>query len=384
MKAIDSGNKSFPFQRLGSASLESMLEEAGVGVDGNRPWDIQIDNPGVFRRVLTQGSLGLGEAYMDGWWHCRRVDQFIYRVMSAGLENRVSGGLKTLLQEWAARLINFQSRARAFIVGERHYDISLDLYRVMLDEGLNYSCGYWEDAETLDQAQINKLDLICRKLSLQPSQKVIDIGCGWGGFAEYAAREYGVEVLGVTISREQANHARERCRNLPVEIRLQDYRELEESADHIVSIGMFEHVGYKNYTTYMDVARRCLKKNGLFLLHTIGGNRALVKGDPWIQKYIFPNGMLPSVHQIGLAIEGRFVMEDWHNFGADYDHTLMAWHANFARHWDEFVHSFGERFCRMWEYYLLACAGAFRARKLQLWQLALSPAGVPGGYRSVR
>ncbi len=369
---------------LSRRTLEDLLARADIDLNGDRPWDIQIDDGRTFNRVLAQGSLGLGEAYMDGWWHCRRIDDFIYRVVRAGLDRQVKGDLRMLRQHLAARLLNLQSAARAFIVGEKHYDISFDVYRQMLDNRLNYSCAYWKNADTLDEAQENKLDLICRKLSLKPGSRVLDIGCGWGSFAQYAAEKYGAEVVGITVSKEQARVARERSQGLPVEFRLQDYRELNETFDHIVSVGMFEHVGYKNYAGYMDVARRCLREGGLFLLHTIGSSRDVYKGDPWLDKYIFPNGMLPSIQQLGKAMGTRFVMEDWHNFGADYDHTLMAWHDNFIAKRDEFAKRFGERFCRMWEYYLLSCAGAFRARKIQLWQLVLSPTGVAGGYQSVR
>lgn len=369
---------------LSRRTLEDLLARADIAVNGDRPWDLQIDDERFFNRVLAQGSLGLGEGYMNGWWHCRRVDDFIYRVVRAGLDRQVKGDLRMLGQNLTARLLNLQSAARAFIVGEKHYDISFDVYSQMLDNRLNYSCAYWKNADTLDEAQEHKLDLICRKLSLKPGDRVLDIGCGWGSFAQYAAEKYGAEVVGVTVSREQARVARERSQGLPVEFRLQDYRELNETFDHIVSVGMFEHVGYKNYAGYMDVARRCLREDGLFLLHTIGSSRAAYRGEPWLDKYIFPNGMLPSIQQLGKAMETRFVMEDWHNFGADYDHTLMAWHSNFVAQRGEFAERFGERFCRMWEYYLLSCAGAFRARKIQLWQLVLSPAGVAGGYQSVR
>jgi len=171
---------------------------------------------------------------------------------------------------------------------------------------------------------------------------------------------------------------------LPIELRLQDYRDVHETFDHVISLGMFEHVGYKNYRTYMEVASRCLKDDGLFLLHTIGGNMSVTHTDPWIERYIFPNSMLPSLAQIGKAIEKIFVMEDWHNFGADYDKTLMAWFHNFNKHWDTLKGKHGDRFYRMWKFYLLASAGGFRARKNQLWQIVLSKNGVPGGYASIR
>jgi cyclopropane-fatty-acyl-phospholipid synthase len=233
----------------------------------------------------------------------------------------------------------------------------------------------------LTAAQENKLDLICRKLDLRPGMTVLDIGCGWGSFMRFAAEYYQVSCVGVTISREQAQWARENSAGLPLEYRLQDYRELNQRFDRVVSVGMFEHVGHKNYRTYMEVAHRCLEDDGLFLLHTIGKNERASTPDPWIDKYIFPNGALPSIGQIGDAADGLFVAEDLHNFGADYDKTLMAWCRNFESAWPRFSAQLGERFYRMWRYYLLSCAGAFRARDIQLWQWVFSKEGIEGGYR---
>jgi cyclopropane-fatty-acyl-phospholipid synthase len=269
-------------------------------------------------------------------------------------------------------------------VGKEHYDIGNDLFRAMLDPYMQYSCGYWKQAETLEQAQQDKLKMICEKLQLKPGMSLLDIGCGWGGLAQYAAENYGVSVHGVTISAEQQKLAQERCRGLDVEILLQDYRDLNRQFDRIVSVGMFEHVGPKNYDTYFSVAARNLKPDGLFLLHTIGSNQTDLNVDAWIDKYIFPNGCLPSVRHIAEASEGRFVMEDWHNFGADYDRTLMAWFDNFKRAWPALSGHYSERFERMFTYYLNACAGAFRSRNIQLWQVVFSPTGVEGGVRVYR
>src|SRR3989344_855756 len=360
-----------------------LLSAAGITINGDQPYDIVIHDERLYRQVFLGGSLALGEAYMDGWWDVERLDKFFTKVLAAGLRTKV-GRFRSVLQSAAHILFNRQSIRRAFEVGERHYDIGNDLYVAMLDKRMTYTCGYWDKANTLDEAQEHKLDLICRKLGLRPGQNILDIGCGWGSFAKFAAEKCGVSVTGVTISKEQAALARKLCEGLPVEIILTDYRNIEGMFDHIVSVGMFEHVGYKNYRTYMEVAERHLKDGGLFLLHTIGGNTSIVATDPWIDRYIFPNGMLPSIRQIGGAIEGLFVMEDWHNFGPDYDKTLMAWHRNFNEHWPELQAAYDERFFRMWNYYLLLCAASFRARQNQLWQIVLSKKGLPGGYKTVR
>lgn len=360
-----------------------MLTRAGITVNGPRPFDIQVKHPDFFKRVLQEGSLGLGESYMDGWWDCERLDSFFTRVIRAGLERQLPRHLKDTLRVAAARLVNLQSKKRAWIVGKEHYDLGNDLFSRMLDSHMQYSCGYWKDATTLSEAQNAKLKMICDKLHLEPGMTLLDIGCGWGGLAEFAARHYGVKVHGVTISAEQQKMAQARCAGLGVTIFLQDYRDLNEQFDRIVSVGMFEHVGPKNYATYFEVVDRNLKPDGIFLLHTIGSNKTDNNVDPWIDKYIFPNGCLPSVRQIAEASENHFVMEDWHNFGADYDKTLMAWHERFLAAWPEIADNYSERFKRMFSYYLNACAGAFRARDIQLWQVVFSR-GVENGLRVPR
>ncbi len=361
-----------------------LLAEAGVAINGNKPWDFMVKNDNVFDRVLARGSLGLGEAYMDGWWDAEKLDEFFYKVISAGLENKIGKNLKTVFRIAAAGIFNLQSRKRAFRVGKEHYDLGNDIYQNMLGRRLVYTCGYWKNAKNLDEAQDAKLDLVCKKLKLRPGMKILDIGCGWGSFAKFAAENYGVSVVGITVSKEQAELGRKLCGGLPVEIRLQDYRDLNGQFDRIVSLGMFEHVGRKNFGDYFKIANECLEDGGLLLLHTIGGNISTASVDPWMGKYIFPNGMIPSAKQIGRAIEGLFIMEDWHNFGSDYDKTLMAWFENFYSNWGKLKDKYGERFFRMWKYYLLSCAGAFRARDLQLWQIVLSKKGLPGGYESIR
>lgn len=356
-----------------------LLDKAGIMINGPRPFDMRIKHPDTLMRILQEGSLGLGESYMDGWWECDRLDVFFDKVLTAKLDQQLPSHLKDILRIARARLFNMQTRHRAWQVGKEHYDLGNDLFNAMLDPNMQYSCAYWKDADTLADAQVAKLKMICEKLQLKPGMKVLDIGCGWGGLAAYMAKEYGVSVVGVTISKEQQQLAQKRCEGLPVQIMLQDYRDLNEEFDRVVSVGMFEHVGPKNYRTYFNVVNRCLKKDGLFLLHCIGSNTSGVKADAWISKYIFPNGCLPSIRQIADEAEGHLIMEDWHNFGADYDKTLMAWDENFVRAWDSIKDNYSPRFYRMFRYYLNACAGAFRARDIQLWQVLFSHSGLRGG-----
>ncbi|MBB1089147.1 cyclopropane fatty acyl phospholipid synthase [Lysobacter sp. SG-8] len=367
-----------------------LLEQAGVRVvEGDAPasadgrGDLHVHHPRFYRRVLAQGSLGLGDAYMDGWWDAPSLDGLLTRVLGMHVDER-AGRWPARLEEWRARWLNRQTRRRSRAVGERHYDLGNDLYRAMLGARLVYSCGYWRDAKDLDAAQDAKLDLVCRKLGLRPGMRVLDIGCGWGEALAFAHAHYGVEGVGVTISAEQAAFARRLCEGRPIEIRLQDYRDVDERFDRILSIGMFEHVGHANYAAFMDVARRCLPDDGLCLLHTIGRNLTTHSTDPWIARHIFPNSMLPSPVQIAQAVEGRFVIEDWHNFGADYDLTLRAWRDNIEAAWDSLPSRYDERFRRMWRFYLAGSMAVFRTRRAQLWQVVLSPRGVPGGYVAPR
>jgi cyclopropane-fatty-acyl-phospholipid synthase len=262
-------------------------------------------------------------------------------------------------------------------VAEQHYDLGNDLYRAMLDKRMNYTCAYWKDADNLDDAQEAKLDLVCQKIGAHEKMKILELGCGWGSFAKYAAETYGTNVVGYNISKQQVALGRERCQGLPVDLRLQDYREAAGQYDAVISIGVMEHIGYKNYSTYLDVVDRCLKPDGIAFVHTIGSNKSITTGEPWTDKYIFPNGQLPSITQLAKAMEGRFVVEDWHNFGPYYDPTLMAWHANFNRAWPDLKAKYGERFKRMWDYYLLSSAGGFRSRSQQLWQIVFTHAGTP-------
>ncbi len=363
--------------------IQEILSSAGIRLNGDRPWDLQVRDGRFFRRVLKEGSLGLGESYMEGWWDCEELDAFFARLVPTNPEAELKKNLHLIFYILGAKLFNSDRKSRAFQIGERHYDIGNDLFEHMLDRRMVYSCGYWKDAHTLDEAQEGKLELICRKLGLKAGDRVLDIGCGWGSFAKYAAEKYGVEVVGITVSKEQLSLGRQLCRGLPVELRLQDYRDVTERFDHIVSVGMFEHVGLKNYRTYMEKAAQCLNDDGLFLLHSIGSNISEAACDPWLDKYIFPNSLIPSLKQITTAAEGLFIVENLQNFGFYYDATLMAWFRNFNDNWHLLKDRYGERFYRMWKYYLLSSAGAFRCRGLQVWQFVLSKKGVPGGYDAV-
>lgn len=368
------------------AVLAELAAAAQVRFNGDAPWDIRVRDPRVYRMLLTQGSLGFGDAYVEGLWECERLDELFHRLLSIDADERIGAvsRLRVLAEILRHALFNLQSIERAFDVGRRHYDIGNDVFEAMLDPTMSYSCAYWERAGTLEQAQLDKLDMICRKLQLRPGQRLLDIGCGWGGLACHAARHHGVEVLGVTVSKEQQRLARERAAGLPVSIELVDYREVRGRFDRIVSVGMFEHVGQKNYAAYFDTVCRLLEDGGLFLLHTIGNHVSSPKTDAWIDRHIFPNGKLPSAAQIAKALEGRLLIEDWHNFGQDYDRTLMAWWENFERAWPRLADKYGSRFRRMWKYYLMCCAGFFRSRQGQLWQIVLGKRTRGEVYRSVR
>ncbi len=355
--------------------IQDLMSLAGIQINGNRAFDVQVKDERVFSRWLTETEMGLGESYMDGWWECDALDEMINKILRAHLEQKVKRNLKTALFILTTKLFNQQTKTKSQEVGRKHYDLGNELFQNMLDPYMNYSCAYWKKAVNLNEAQEAKMDMICKKLELKPGMKVLDIGCGWGGFAKYAAEKYGVEVLGVTISEKQAEFAQEACKDLPVEIRLQDYREIQGQFDAILSIGFFEHVGYKNYNTYMQLVDRCLTDEGISLLHTIGNNISITYVNGWTNKYIFPNGMLPSIAQIAKAAEKFFVIEDLHNFGPYYDKTLMAWVANFEKAWPKLKSMYDERFYRMWRYYLLSSAGGFRSRFNQLWQFVMTKPG---------
>lgn len=384
--APPSGPRNLDGRSRAWSDAQRLLEPADIRLNGDRPWDLQVHHPLTLDRVLAQGSLGLGDSYVEGWWDCEQLDGFFTRILKAGLDAEV--GWKARAWPWLrARLCNLQSRWRAGEVARVHYDLDPEMFERMLGPSMAYSCGYWARAQQLDDAQHDKLDLVCRKLGLGPGMTLLDIGCGWGSLMRHAAEHYGARVTGLTISREQARWVHERLRGLPVQVECMDYRQFNRQGgqrfDRVASIGMFEHVGHKNHEAFFGLIERSLRADGWALLHTIGKNRAGGHTDAWIDQRIFPNGALPSAGELATSAERRFVIEDWHNFGADYDRTLMAWHARFEAAWPTLARRHGQRFRRLWRYYLLSCAGTFRARSNQLWQLVLAPGGVRGGYRRI-
>ncbi len=364
--------------------VEGLLNQAGIFVGGNNPWDIKVNDERFFKSIVKDGELGLGESFMKGWWTSPKMDQMIFKLFEGNIQEKVKENLKTLLWIAFTKITNFQTKNKAKLVGLKHYDIGNKLYSLMLDDRMNYSCGYWNNTSDLNTAQENKLNVICQKLKLKPGMHVLDIGCGWGAFGKYAAEKYDVKTTGITISKNQKLLGEKLCEDLPVKFELKDYRDIKGVYDRVVSIGMLEHVGYKNYKNFFRTVNNSLSDDGIALIHTIGSNRTVTTTSAWLDKYIFPNGMIPSIKQIGDAIEKSFVMEDWHNFGHYYDTTLMSWFNNFEKNQDKIANDYDEKFFRMWQYYLLSNAAAFRARYNQLWQIVLTKKGIIGGYQSIR
>ncbi len=368
--------------------IENRLSEADIKINGSRPWDIQVHNDKFYNRVITQGTLGIGESYMDGWWDCEALDEMIFRALRADGYKNFSQTLSNVFHSLQSSIFNFQTRVRSKKVTEQHYDIGDDLYMAFLDPYNQYTCGYFKDTDDLNKAQENKMDLICRKLQLKPTDRVLDMGCGWGGLAKWIAEKYGSEVTGINLAKGQVEYAQKNISNPKVKIIQMDYRDmpekLEGTFDKIVSVGMFEHVGYKNHRAFMKIVKKMLAPDGLMLIHGCSRDTSGTIVEPWINKYIFPGALAPSPTQITKAFEGLFVLEDWHNIGAHYDPTLMAWYKNFDASWPRFKDHYDERFYRMFRYYLLSCAGSFRARSMELWQTVYSHKGVVGGYQSVR
>lgn len=362
---------------------KKLFAKADIEINGDKPWDMQVRNPKLWSALLFKGSLGLGEAYMQGWYEVEDLSEFFYRIARFILPDYSQPTLRKTTLALLTRIFNTQSIKKSFKVG-KHYDIGNTLYEKMLGESMAYTCAYWKNASTLDEAQINKFRLIADKLQLKPGMRVLDVGCGFGSAMAFFAKQYKVEVHGITISKEQAKYIEQKYNNLSISVKVQDYRLTQGKFDRIYSVGMFEHVGYKNYQTYMQNIRRLLKNDGLMLLHTIGSDVSVKTTNAWIEKYIFPNSMLPSLSQISMSAETEFIIEDVQNFGHDYYKTLIQWHKNFTHHWPALAKKYEPTFYRMWQYYLLSCAGFFKAREMQLFQIVFSTKTFEKRYDSTR
>jgi len=361
----------------------SILDKAGIEVNGSKPWSIHVRNEKLWDRVVSQQGLGLGEAYMDGWWECEAIDQMLTRLLEINVTKELKPSVSLIVHAIKSTVLNRQTKNKAASNAKHHYNIGNDLYQRMLDPEMAYSCAYWADAKNLNDAQLDKFELIAQKLQLKPGMRILDVGCGWGGFLRYVATHYGVTGVGISPADNQIAIAKERNGKLPLEYIQQDYRDLTGSFDRIVSVGMMEHVGPKNYETFFDKCISLLKPDGMMLHHTIASNLSKEVTDQFFDRYIFPGGVLPSLAQISRAVEKKVIIEDVHNFGPDYDKTLLAWHKNINKRWKE-LPDYDERFQRMWNYYLLSSAAGFRARHIQLLQVVFRPMTSRGAYKAVR
>jgi len=369
---------------LAKKIVTNLFSQAGIKLDGSNPWDIQLNNDRFYTSTL-RGSLGFGESYMKGDWDVDSMDALFRRIIRMNITESPLVLFNRLFLDIKSRLTNLQTRIGSLAIAETHYDLDHRLYELFLGPYNQYTCCFFNKAKTLEEAEVEKLEMICDKLDLREGDRVLDIGCGWGGFAKYAAETRGCRVTGISISKEQIAYSRRYTEGLPVDIINCDYRDLPERIDasyfdKAVIIGMIEHVGYKNYRKLVNIVHRLIKDDGMFLLHTIGNSRRTTIVDPWIEKYIFRNSMAPAMSQLANAFEGLFVVQDWENYGHYYAPTLAAWQHNFETNWRqieaiETEHRFDEKFRRMFNYYFLSCKAGFETDHINLWHIVMSKEG---------
>lgn len=359
--------------------VRKLLNEAEIEINGNNQGDIHVHNPKLYSRVMAGGSLALGESYMDGWWDSDRLDVFFTKLLQSNIQDKVQSDPATILAGLHARIFNSQQGNKAFEIGKRHYDMGNALFERMLGKTMAYSCAFFDGVKDLDHAQTNKINTSLNKLHAKPGMTLLDIGCGWGSIIHQAASTYKLDATGITVSHEQKEWSNRAIAADNLEgsarVKYQKWQDLpsDQQYDRIISIGAFEHFGYKNYKSFFEKVRSVLKDDGIFLLHTIGGLTPVHANEPWLEKYIFPHSMLPAMSQISKASTGVLAMKHVEEKGRNYDPTLMAWYTNLDKNWEEIRKTdpshYDTRFRRMMDYYLLMCAGTFRSGKNQVWQI---------------
>lgn len=343
--------------------------------EGAPVFEVHVKEDIPLKALLESTSLALGEAYMDGrvdvqgdLYHA--LDYFLGQMDKFSVDE---SKLKKLLHP-------SRSKKNQQIEVSSHYDIGNNFYKLWLDETMNYSCAYFKtDHDTLYEAQVNKTDYILKKLALKEGMSLLDVGCGWGFLLIHAAKEYGVRGTGITLSKEQYDGFTKRIEEEGLQellsVKLMDYRDIPASGmkfDRVVSVGMLEHVGRENYSTFMSCVEKVLVPGGVFLLHYISSQKEHA-GDPWIKKYIFPGGMIPSLREIvSLAGDYNYHILDVENLRNHYNKTLLCWEKNFNEHKDEIRSMFDEKFVRMWELYLCSCAATFHNGVIDLHQVLMT------------
>jgi cyclopropane-fatty-acyl-phospholipid synthase len=348
-----------------------VLSRAGITVNGCHAWDIQVHDEQFFDCLYRSASEGLGDSYVQGFWDSDDLTETLGRFIAIGGRSALKGPIAHNMQTTESE------QKKSLEVVDSHYESKNGLYSNMLDPYMQYSCALWDDdTHNLQEAQIKKMRLIGQKLELQPGDHVLDIGCGWGGLPKFLSETFGCRVTGINLAEHHIDYANQRMAHNKVKVIKQDYRDLTEKYDKIYCIGVSEHFGLNNYKQFMQIVHDQLNPGGIFLLHTIGENVTRPKADTWITKNIFPNGYIPSLSLISQCAEGLFITEDVHNFNTSYEKTLLAWDANFQRNWNLIRKLHPELdtrdFYRMWRYYLNFCAGGFRKRCTQLYQIVFT------------